>query len=696
MPEYLSPGVYIEEIEGPQPIQPVGTSTGAFVGIAQFGPVNSPQLITNYTQFANTFGGFLNSNAYLAYAVQNFFNEGGTRCYVVRVFKADSTSPYPDAAKATLTAAGTGGATDPVLVNVYANSPGTWGNAVSVQVLADTFDPNNLPTAAVNAAGTGYKANDTLTLSGSGATITVNSVSASGAVSTFTLTAAGTGYPAATGLSVTGGSAGSGGATFNYSYTGTTPAVTLNTGGSGYKVNDVLTVVSPTDRTITVNTVSSSGGVLTFTLTSPGTGYPSATNLSATGGSGTGATFNYTFNPNQEFQIQVSETVAGSTVPTVVETYTHVSLIESDANNIPNQNNIEQRINNVSNYIIVNQVNPEPTTAPPAPQSVQLTGGGNGLPPGPAGTPGALWASDVIGAAATALVPASGLYAFDPVDDINIVSIPDLMLFPAQDARNATLQAITYCQNRGDCFYVADSPSGLKPQDVLDYKRGQNKYSGNAFNSKYAAIYYPWIYVADPTTGGTLLVPPSGAMVGRYSATDVNRGVFKAPAGTVDGYINSAMDIERVTTQGEQDTLNPEGINVIRKFADAGIVIWGARTVSSDTEWTYVPVRRFVIFLEQSILLGTQGIVFEPNDPALWKRIIRDVGAFLRLQWLGGALFGDTAAQAYFVKCDSETNQPETIAAGQVITVVGIAPVLPAEFVIFQIQLTSGSGTVSE
>ena len=778
MPEYLSPGVYIEEVEGPQPIQPVGTSTGAFVGLAQFGPVNSPQLITNYTQFANTFGGFLSGQAYLAYAVQNFFNEGGTRCYVVRVFKdlPTATGAYPDAAQSSLTLSGL--STDTAAVNVYANSPGTWGNAVSVQVLADTFDPANAPVATIAAAGSGYQANDVLSVapgSGgqvkvtlpSGGSITISAVTGTGAIAVggFTVTAPGSGYPPATVLTTSGGhgtgatfvytypngpnaaptvimsaggsgyqvgdvlsvvstgvgsvslvAAGTGypggviltstggtgsGATFTYTYLNPTnptaaPTVAVSNPGSGYSANDVLTLAGPADRTITVNSVAGStaatpGAVVTFTLTSPGTGYPSENALAVTGGAGSGATFNYKFNPNLEFQVQVSETAAGSTVPTVVETYTHVSLIELNSSGLPNQNHIEQRINGVSNYIIVHDVTSQPPTAPLSPQSVNLSGGTDGLNP----TTG-MFASDMIGLPATALVPASGLYAFDPVDDINIVAIPDLMLFAPSDGRNATLQAITYCQNRADCFYVADSPSGLKPQDVLAYKRGQNKYSGNAFNSKYAAIYYPWIYVSDPTTGGTLEVPPSGAIVGRYSATDVARGVFKAPAGTVDGYINSAMNIERVTTQGEQDTLNPEGINVIRKFADAGIVIWGARTVSSDSEWTYVPVRRLVISIEQSILLGTQGIVFEPNDPALWKRIIRDVGAFLQTEWTAGALFGDTAAQAYFVKCDSETNPPESIALGRVVTVVGIAPVLPAEFVIFQIELFIGGGIVSE
>jgi len=769
MAEYLSPGVYIEEIQGPQPIQAVGTSTGAFVGIAQSGPVNSARLISNYTQFANTFGGFL-PNGFLAYAVQNFFNEGGTRCYVVRAFKntqqPSAAVPYPDVATANVTT--TGASSDPVAIVVQAISPGTWGDALSVRVLPDTFDPKNTPTAVLNAPGSGYKVGDALTLSGgSGGAITVNTVSSSGAVLTFTLTSAGSGYPAATlavaggagsgatftyspavitlntagtgykandvltlvqtggtggtvtvtsvsatgavlsftlsasgtgyttgrGLTATGG-AGSG-ATFNYSPL----SVSLNAPGTGYKANDALTLAGPPDRTITVNSVSGAGGVVTSTLVNPGVGYLTATGVAASGGSGSGATFDYTVNPNQEFQVQVWQTPQGSTLPVLVETYTHVSMVESDANGIPSSNHIEQRINGISKYIFVMHAPTEPSTnPPPALQTVSLSGGTDGLPPGPSSVTAAMHAAELIGAVSTATTAATGLHAFDTVDNINIVAIPDLALsaFPAGDGRNATLQAINYCELRKDCFYIADPPNGQTPQSVLDYKRGQNTFSGNAFNSKYAAIYYPWIYIADPLTGGTKLAPPSGAMAGRYSATDVARGVFKAPAGTVDGYINSALNIERITSQGEQDTLNPEGVNVIRKFADAGIVIWGARTVSADPEWTYVPVRRLVISIEQSILLGTQGVVFEPNDPSLWKRIIRDVGAFLRLEWLSGALFGDKAEQAYFVKCDAETNPPESIALGRVVTKIGIAPVKPAEFVIFQIQLTAAGGSVSE
>jgi len=542
MPEYLSPGVYIEEIAGPQPIQGVGTSTGAFVGIAERGPVNSAQLITNFTQFATTFGSFTPSG-FLAYAIRHFFNEGGARCYVVRAFKnsaAPSTAnPRPDVASATLNGAGTPG---PVLVTVYAASPGAWGNAVSVQASAAGFDPND----------------------------------------------------------------------------------------------------------------------------------PS--------------------NAGKRFKIQVFETARGATSPTLVETFDNVSMIEFDSAGFPNANHIEQRINGVSNYINVVHTIADPTqTDPPVftASPIALTGGGNGA---------TLAASDLVGGAAAGTSPATGLFAFDPVEDINIVAIPDLVgpAFTAQQSRDATLQALAYCGNRQDCFFIADVPSGQTPQNALAYKRGQAPFSGNAFNTKYGALYYPWITVADPITSGQKLFPPSGAVAGRYAGTDIERGVQKAAAGTESGYINSALDIERVVTKGEQDVLNPEGIDVIRKFPDAGIVIWGARTLTTDPEWIYVNVRRLVTFIEQSILRGTQNRVFEPIDSTLFKGIVRDVGAFLREQWLSGLLFGDKAEQAFFVQCDNETNPPESIALGRVVTRVGIAPVRPAEFVIFQIQQISGSGSVSE
>ncbi len=192
--------------------------------------------------------------------------------------------------------------------------------------------------------------------------------------------------------------------------------------------------------------------------------------------------------------------------------------------------------------------------------------------------------------------------------------------------------------------------------------------------------------MADPLSGKTKLVPPSGAIVGTYSHTDVMRGVHKAPAGIEEGYLNSAVDVERFVTKGEHDTLNPAGVNVIRSFPGTGIIVWGARTLSADAEWKYINLRRLFLFIEESIDEGTQWVVFEPNSPTLWGKVKRNITAFLTRVWRDGALFGTTADEAFYVKVDSENNPQEVIDAGQLIVEIGVAPVKPAEFVIIRIS----------
>jgi len=544
MPEYLSPAVYVEEIpSGITPIEGVGTSTGAFVGRAVKGPVNKAILITNPTQFRDTFGGFF-QDYYLAYAASHFFLEGGTRCYVARVFKPKQVAPAEQpagVARVTLNSQ----AAAPVL-RVLAFNEGAWGNNIFLQVGPPAFDP-----------------------------------------------------------------------------------------------------------------------------TDPN-------------------------NTDQKFSLIVKYRDKPGAPPTTVESYGQLSMKEFTPQGLPNPFHVETQINGVSKYIVAEDLSTDPSIfTPPAPSPAenpanplahlfQLDKGDDGQP---------LGAADFIGDQANA----TGLYAFDVVDDINIVAIPDLVHpnIARADARDATLKGFAYCENRKDCFFVADAPSGLGPQEALAYKQGRAPFSGNAFNSTYAALYYPWIYVTDPVTGKRLLFPPSGAVLGAYSATDVRRGVHKAPAG-IEHPLRAAVDIERIITKGEHDVLNPEGINVIRSFPAAGIVLWGARTVSADPEWRYINVRRLFLFLEESIEKGTQWVVFEPNDPVLWKRIVRNISAFLRVQWSEGKLVGDKPEKAFFVKCDAETNPPESVDLSRVITLIGVAPSKPAEFVIFRIMQSRAGSGVSE
>jgi phage tail sheath protein FI len=241
----------------------------------------------------------------------------------------------------------------------------------------------------------------------------------------------------------------------------------------------------------------------------------------------------------------------------------------------------------------------------------------------------------------------------------------------------------------GDRIAILDPPPGLSPQQVGEWRMQKAGY-----DSKYAALYYPWFTVLDPVSGTNIAVPPSGHIAGVWARNDDTRGVHKAPANEV---IRGAIKPETRLTKGENDLLNPMGVNCIRAFPGRGIRVWGARTLSSEGEWRYLNVRRLFNYLEESIMEGTQWVVFEPNDDALWARIRRSIAAFLVNEWRKGALFGLTPDEAFYVKCDRETNPAEGIDAGQVVCEIGVAPVKPAEFVIFRLaQFSGGTSLVNE
>ena len=277
----------------------------------------------------------------------------------------------------------------------------------------------------------------------------------------------------------------------------------------------------------------------------------------------------------------------------------------------------------------------------------------------------------------------TGLGGFDAIDELTIICAPDLMSayehgwLDEAGVRAVQTALIDHCERNGDRVAVLDAPPGMKPQQIKDWRMNEARY-----DSSYATLYYPWISVADPISGKTITVPPSGHIAGVWARVDSERGVHKAPANET---IRGCIGIDFQVTTEEQTLLNPVGINCIRAFPGRGIRIWGARTLSSDPSWRYLNVRRLFNFVRESIMLGTQWAVFEPNNYDLWLKLKRDVTSFLTRVYMTGALFGQTAGQAFFVKCDDETNPPETIDAGQVIVEIGIAPTKPAEFVIFRI-----------
>ncbi|GIE35152.1 hypothetical protein Ait01nite_081970 [Actinoplanes italicus] len=285
----------------------------------------------------------------------------------------------------------------------------------------------------------------------------------------------------------------------------------------------------------------------------------------------------------------------------------------------------------------------------------------------------------VIRAAAKAGIddPTKTLAALEAIDEIAIVAVPGAVAKAQHDA------LIAHCSRLQDRVAILDGAAADPP--VVATIRP----AGLSTQAAYAALYFPFIKVADPLKpGDETTVAPSGHIAGIYARSDAARGVHKAPANEV---ILGALGVTQRISQAQQDGLNPENINVLRVFNGA-VTVWGARTMASNTaeEFRYISTRRFTNFLRESLTEGLSWVVFEPNSPALWQRITRNAGDFLTRQWRAGALLGAEAGDSFFVRCDASTNPPDVREIGQVVTEIGVAVVKPAEFVVFRIQQLTG------
>lgn len=317
----------------------------------------------------------------------------------------------------------------------------------------------------------------------------------------------------------------------------------------------------------------------------------------------------------------------------------------------------------------------------PADGTVALGTRGRTSPPAP---------QDYVGDA----VARTGLAGLEAVDEITMIAAPDLVA--PQDGAPVDLDAVrtvqgemvAHCDRLRDRMAILDTPPGLTAQAAQAWR------TDHGFDSPFAVLYWPWVRVPGAPGEGPVAMPPSGHVAGVWARSDAQRGVHKAPANEA---LAGVLDVERQVTQEEQKLLNPVGVNAIRAFPARGVRIWGARTLApADSEWRYVNVRRLLNYLEESIVEGTQWVVFEPNDQRLWQRISRTVSAFLTMAWRDGALFGARPEQAFYVKCDAETNPPPVVDAGQVVIEIGVAPVRPAEFVVFRVAQLAGDGQANE
>jgi phage tail sheath protein FI len=657
MPEYLHPGVYVQELPSAvKPIEGVSTSTAGFVGVADRGPVPGfpmpigeqprPPLITSFAEFERVFGGF-RADSYLAYAVQNFFDNGGRRAYVVRVVVTDD-APAGEATPDNTELAGVGladreNAAQSTLA-VVARSPGAWANTLGIDVAPATRDPGTRFKLIVRDQGAPVEAFDNLSMDRQDddfADIVVNSRSQ------YVLVAA----TVPNGVSA---------ADARPAETSEGNRLALEDGdGTG-----VLDVSSP---------VMMGGPLSVTTARSPANGEP---------------TFRLTVLRGSE----------------VLETFDGLSM------NPGAGNFVERKINGRSAYIRVGLPtgvtitdfdasrptdgteafpdSPLPAAIPYPPDS----GAAGGDPyEGGAGADGRLPGEGdlhYLGNAATG----TGLHAFDGIGDVSILAIP------GQGNDLVISGGMAYCRNRPlqDAFFVADLGT-LDPEDartpgsVPDHNEPDDVrqfVTGLSTPTDYGAIYYPWIRVADPLGRGrnpTIALPPSGFIAGLYARVDNSRGVFKAPAGTETG-LAGALGLCADVHDADQDSLNPIGLNAIRRFPVYGIVAWGTRTLSPDPAWRYIPVRRMAIYLRASIYRGIQWAVFEGNDEPLWAELRLNVRAFMMTQFRAGAFQGATPGDAFFVKCDASTTPQEQIDIGVVNILVGFAPLKPAEFVVLKLS----------
>ena len=293
--------------------------------------------------------------------------------------------------------------------------------------------------------------------------------------------------------------------------------------------------------------------------------------------------------------------------------------------------------------------------------TIQLVGGSDG-------STGAISAADFIGED-NGPGKRTGIQAFIDNDQVSLMAVPGVTEPAVQ------LALVAHCENLGSRFAILDIPrEKTKVPDVITHR--------DMFDSSYAAMYNPWLQVFDPLEKRNIYIPPSGSMAGVYARSDSTRGVEKAPANEV---VRGCTGLDVQYNKGEQDILNPKGVNLIRSFSGQGIRVWGARTTSSNALWKYINVRRLFIFLEESIKAGTNWVVFEPNDERLWARVHRTIDAFLTRVWRGGALMGSSPGEAFYIDISRNTMTQDDIDNGRLICVIGVAPVKPAEFVIFRI-----------
>jgi phage tail sheath protein FI len=634
MPEYLAPGVYVEEVSfRAKSIEGVSTSVCGFVGPARYGPTSGePELLTSFADFDRIYGGLdglefelgdttttdtePNIN-YLAHAVRAFFDNGGSKLYVTRVYEPDSDADTipEDTGKASFGIGSPG--------RIIARFPGRAGN---MRITFGVKTSANILSADLDGDPR---------LSGAGEFDLIYVHQRGGTAAS---------PPVPEGFYDVGRE----GSNLTFSNASVTEfELARFSPVDAYSVHLVTVTVS----VLRPGPFSSDELIGSFSL------HPLSRNA---------LTSYFTRDPDSRNRF-LHVPFAFDDFPTSGSAFA-AWLLGSAISDV-----VDRSVAPDTELTAGSPDVPRPR-ASELEVTYTLSGGSDGRLP----TANTFKGSDT-GAEKT------GLETFADVEEISIVAAPGYshhadQLNETEDDRRAsqiTQHLISHCERMRYRVAVLDSPDNFVLSEVRNF-RGK-------FDSKYAALYYPWISVLDPTDRDgrrEIQLPPSGFVAGIYARTDVERGVFKAPANEV---VRGGINLELRLNKAQQDILNPEGINCFRFFEGRGFRLWGARTISSDPEWKYISVRRYFAYLEHSIDKGTQWAVFENNGDPLWANIRRTIEDFLFNEWKSGALLGLKPEEAFFVRCDRTTMTQNDLDNGRLICLIGVAVVKPAEFVIFRI-----------
>ena len=635
MPQQLTyPGVYIEEVpSGVRTITGVATSIAAFVDSFKRGPTDKAVQILGMADFEREFGG-LDASSEGSYAIQQFFLNGGSEAWVVRVVPDDAERASVDIATST--------AASSTAFTARAKSEGEWGNSIRIRVDNKTPVPGEFNLAVL----------EYTTIGGSPV------VAKQEVFRNLSMDSSKTNF-----LGTVVNDTISGSKLIDIIGPGITPPLSNGTLSGEHTENPVL-AQPPQQFTLTIadgSTQQTANAILNLpegptALTAIAPALESAIRAAA---------------PASAFFAGASVSVVGNRL-----------LVLAGPGNPANQVSFQDsslvqalKLGNNASVNLQEYILGRDAIAGTAQRAG--TEGENGSDP--------ITAGKIIGD----LNSKRGIYALEDVPLFNILCIPRAALLVADQANAVITVSENYCETRR-AFFIMDTPPGII--DIQGIKNWLD--ANNNLRNKNAALYYPRVMIPDPLNDFRLRsVGASGTIAGLFAKTDSSRGVWKAPAGT-DASLTNVPALEDILTDLENGVLNPLAINCLRNFPIYGNVCWGARTLDGSdqeaSEWKYIPVRRLALFIEESLFRGTQWVVFEPNDEPLWSQIRLNIGAFMHNLFTQGAFQGSTPKEAYFVKCDKETTTQNDINLGIVNIVVGFAPLKPAEFVVIKLQQLAG------